>query len=253
MTEPNTINSTAAKQDGTSMSGLYEQKTTGYFTHCRTDLLELLPLGKNSMLEVGAGSGDTLLKAKELGLATTVVGVELMPVVGGNQSHPALDRFIIGDIEKLDLDFEESSFDVILCGDVLEHLVDPWGTVKKLSRYLNPGGVFIASIPNVREIKNLIELVLHGDFKYADAGIMDRSHLRFFCKKNIHELFEQNGLRVQSVGSNLDRVQTGRKRIIDRLTFRLFHDLLVEQYYIVAGKANGEVSGQRAGNDRRVS
>lgn len=222
-----------------TMIGLYDRKPDGYFVHCRADLLELLPLRKNRILEVGCGCGDTLLKAKELGLAESVVGIELVSVAESNQTHPELDRFIAGDIETIALDFEDDYFDVILCGDVLEHLNDPWKTVHKLTRYLKPGGVCIASIPNIREVHVLLNLIMSGDFRYTDAGIMDRTHLRFFCRKNFRELFEQCGLRVISIGSDLDRLKKGKRVIFDRLTLKLFHDFLVTQFYITGRKETG--------------
>jgi 2-polyprenyl-3-methyl-5-hydroxy-6-metoxy-1,4-benzoquinol methylase len=226
------------------VSGLYESKPDGYFNKCRFDLLELLPQGKSKILEIGAGGGDTLLQAKQQGLAETVVGIELVPIAGSNQSHPALDRFIIGDIEKLTLDFAEESFDVILCGDVLEHLNDPWNRVKELSRYLKPNGLFIASIPNVREFKTLFDVVVNGDFHYSAAGIMDRTHLRFFCKKNMCDLFEQHDLRIIAITSDLDRVKRGKRALFDRLTAKLFHDFLVTQFYITAEKSPGSRQGK---------
>lgn len=201
------------------------------------DMLDVIPRsGKSKILEIGAGSGETLLKAKALGLAKEVVGVELVRLENSNQSHPAMDRFIIGDVEQMDLPLAQNYFDVILCGDVLEHLVDPWGTVKKLSAHLKPNGYFIASIPNFREIKTLLSIVMHGDFDYNDAGILDRTHLRFFCKKNMVELFEQSGLTVISIKSNLDILGKGKRMLLNKLTFRFFSEFLEGEYLVVAQK-----------------
>jgi 2-polyprenyl-3-methyl-5-hydroxy-6-metoxy-1,4-benzoquinol methylase len=216
---------------------MYDNKKKSYFSYCRTDLLKFVPRNKkNRMLEIGAGSGETLLKAKEMGLAEKIVGIELQPIENSNQSHPKMDRFIIGDIESMELDLGENYFDVILCGDVLEHLVDPWNTVRKLSKYLKDQGIFIASIPNVREISNLMRIIIRGDFQYADTGVMDKTHLRFFCKKNIIGLFEKNSLEVVSISSNFDDVHKGKKAMLNKLSFNFFYDFFVEQYYVVARK-----------------
>jgi 2-polyprenyl-3-methyl-5-hydroxy-6-metoxy-1,4-benzoquinol methylase len=216
---------------------MYESKGQEYFTLCRMDMLEAIPgNGKNKILEIGAGSGETLLKAKALGLAEEVVGVELVRLGNGKQSHPAIDRFIIGDVEQMDLPLEQNYFDVVLCGDVLEHLTDPWKTVKKLSTYLKPNGYFIASIPNIREIKTLLKIVLHGDFNYNVAGILDKTHLRFFCKKNMLALFEQSGLTVISIKSNLDILGKGKRVLLNKLTFRFFSEFLEGEYLLVAQK-----------------
>lgn len=216
---------------------MYECKDQNYFAHCRTDMLDVIPRReKNKILEIGAGSGETLLKAKALGLAEEVVGVELVRLEDSKQFHPAMDRFIIGDVEQMDLPFEQNYFDVILCGDVLEHLVDPWGTVKKLCTHLRPNGYFIASIPNFREIKTLLSIVMRGDFNYNDAGILDRTHFRFFCKKNMLELLEHSGLTVISITSNLDILGKGKRVFLNKLTFRVFAEFLEGEYLLVARK-----------------
>ena len=216
---------------------MYNMKAEDYFTHCRMDLLGAIPPGgKKKILEIGAGTGETLLQAKALGLADEVVGVELVPLDKSNQCHPAMDRFLIGDVEKMALPFEENYFDVILCGDVLEHLMDPWTTVGRLAAYLKPDGYFIASIPNVREIKTVLKIVLKGNFKYNDAGILDRTHLRFFCKQDMLELFEQNGLSVLETISNLELLGRGKRMLLNKLTFGAFSEFLEGEYLVVARK-----------------
>jgi 2-polyprenyl-3-methyl-5-hydroxy-6-metoxy-1,4-benzoquinol methylase len=216
---------------------MYETKMPSYFAHCRTDMLAVLPRnGSNRILEVGAGCGETLLRAKALGLAAEVVAVELVPLANSGQSDPGIDRFIIGDIEKMALPLEQNYFDVVLCGDVLEHLVDPWSTVKKLTGHLKPGGHFIASMPNFREIRTLLSIIIGGSFSYLNAGILDRTHLRFFCKKNMRELLEQNGLTVMSITSNLDILGKGKRNLLNRLTFKAFAEFLESEYLLVARK-----------------
>jgi SAM-dependent methyltransferase len=216
---------------------MYESKEQEYFAYCRMDMLAELPVDLHGrILEIGAGSGKTLLKAKALGLASEVTGVELVPLDNSDQSHPEMDRFIVGDIEKLELPLPEEYFDVILCGDVLEHLVDPWTTVDKLSRFLKRGGYFIASIPNFREIKTLLGIVMGGDLHYRDAGILDRSHLRFFCKKNMVNLLEQGGLHIIRMKSNLDILGKGKRALLNKLTLRVFAEFLEGEYLLVARK-----------------
>ncbi len=216
---------------------MYDDKMRDYFEHCRMDMLDVLPQrGQNRILEVGAGSGETLLTAKAFGLAEEIVGIELVRLDNSKQSHPAMDRFLIGDVEKMELPLERDYFDAILCGDVLEHLVDPWGTVRKLTVHLKPGGLFIASIPNVREIKTLMQIMVRGRFPYMESGILDRTHLRFFCKKDMMQLLEQNGLTVIDVRSNLDILGKGRRVLLNRLTFHLFAEFLEGEYLLVARK-----------------
>ncbi len=205
----------------------------------RKELLDLIPLTNRNgnLLEIGAGAGDTLLYAKENDFAKNIYGVELCEIKNSNQDSEVFSDFIIGNIETIVLPFENSQFDVILCGDVLEHLIDPSRTLKLLKKYLKPNGVIVASIPNIREFKTMKKIFFQGDFRYEDSGILDRTHLRFFCKKNIIELFEDQGLNIiKIVSSNKNRAMRYSKKF--RL-FKLFLQIFFEEfvtvrYFIVA-------------------
>lgn len=217
---------------------MYEDKSAAYFSICRTDILKFVPAKRdNRILEIGAGSGDTLLEAKQNGLAGYVAGVDLTEVKDSNQTHPAIDRFIIGNIESLELDFEDNFFDVILCGDVLEHLIDPWKCLGRLRHLLRDGGVIIASIPNVRYWKISMGLLFGGRWPYADAGILDRTHLRFFVKQTVHDLFTETGFTVNTVESQgPQRKWGGAAWVLNKLTMGMLTDMLTFQFVIMAEK-----------------
>ncbi|HSG38164.1 MAG TPA: methyltransferase domain-containing protein [Thermoanaerobaculia bacterium] len=212
---------------------LYKDKEGGYFRAARLDLLRLLPQGGGlRLLDLGAGDGATLRAAKEMGLASYTVGIELMAPAGG---APGVDRFLQGNVEAMELDLPAGGFDAVLCADVLEHLVDPWRVVSRLADLLRPGGVLLSSIPNVRNHRVLRPLVLRGDFRYQPAGLMDRSHLRFFCRRNIREMFEGAGLTVEAMEENMGGYGL-KHRLVDRLSFGLLHDLFVFQFLTRARK-----------------
>jgi SAM-dependent methyltransferase len=212
---------------------LYTGKERGYFTFARQDLLGMLPQGGGlRILEIGAGDGSTLRAAKALGIASYVAGADLTPPAAGT---PELDLFLQGNVETLDFGLPEESFDVVLCADVLEHLVDPWRMVSRLAALLRPGGVLLSSIPNARNHRMLRRIALGGDFGYEDAGLLDRSHLRFFCRRNIRELFEGAGLVVEAMEENMGGYGL-RHRALDALTFGRLHDFFVFQYRTRARK-----------------
>lgn len=217
---------------------LYSTKSQTYYTSVRTDLVSLLPsVPSLKVLEVGAGGGDTLVYIKEQKLAAEVVGIDIFDLPGTNQQHPQIDRFIIVDIEKSDLDYPPGYFDVILCGDVIEHLVDPWATIKKLSRYLKTDGLFVISTPNFRHLNNFVTIFLRGDFKYNPAGdLLDKTHLRFFCKKNIADLVITNELKLKSIDPIIAFEHYRPRwfvRLFNALTGRLFEQFIVSQYVVV--------------------
>lgn len=217
---------------------LYTEKSLDYFSMVRKDLISLIPAKQsNRILEIGAGGGYTLAAIKEMGLAAEVTGIELCPMPDSMQDHPSIDRMIIGNIENLELDFPANYFDIIICGDVLEHLVDPWAVINKVNKHLKIGGIWIVSMPNIRELSTLAKILFKGDFHYEESGILDKTHLRFFCKKNIIDLLQSESLQVQKVACDLDFTsRKGKKHIINALTFKQFEEYLVTQYMVVSKK-----------------
>ena len=217
----------------------YAEKNTTYFTNIRYDLIKLLPNNPNNkVLELGTGGGDTLIEIKRRNLAKEVVGVELMEIPNSNQTNPIIDKFIIADIEKQSLSLPENHFDAILIGDVMEHLADPWKVVDYLSRLLKKGGVFIVSVPNIRFFTAFYKIYLKGDFGYKRDGLFDKTHLRFFCKKNIKELFTTPYLQVQSVTA-IEKVRGDAdwwKRLLNFISFNGLEEFLALQYIVVAKK-----------------
>jgi SAM-dependent methyltransferase len=90
------------------------------------------------------------------------------------------------------------AFDAIVYGDVLEHVRDPLATLVGLNRSLTPDGRVIASVPNVAHLWMRLQL-LAGRFEYADRGILDRTHLRFFTRRTFLTLLADAGLAVDEL------------------------------------------------------
>jgi 2-polyprenyl-3-methyl-5-hydroxy-6-metoxy-1,4-benzoquinol methylase len=166
-----------------------------YFAHSRPEIVELVPLESKKILDIGCGAGAAgveLLNRQSCEL----FGVELNSFAGSIANN-YYERVDIADIETMDLPYSPSSFDAIIFGDVLEHLKNPWQVVEKLSVYLKPSGSLICSIPNVSHAEALLPLLL-GNWNYADAGILDRTHLRFFTPNTVQTLFPKNIFEIQS-------------------------------------------------------
>ena len=90
------------------------------------------------------------------------------------------------------------SFDVVVCADVLEHLPEPERLLAKISQWLSPGGILLVSLPNVANVTVRAALAA-GRFRYAERGILDRTHLRFFTRTTGRELLEGAGFRVVDI------------------------------------------------------
>jgi 2-polyprenyl-3-methyl-5-hydroxy-6-metoxy-1,4-benzoquinol methylase len=219
---------------------LYVLKEKGYFQAARLDLLEMLPSRQGlRILEIGAGEGATLQAAKERGLAAYTAGIDLVGPEVGSENPVGVDVFLAGDFEAMDLQVFEDSFDVVICADVLEHLRDPWTSVRRLAKLMKPNGLLLSSIPNFRNHRVLRSILFQGDFRYADAGLLDRTHLRFFCRANARDLFEQAGLVVETIETNMGAYGL-RHRLVDFLTLGFLHDFFVFQFRICARKSGME-------------
>jgi methionine biosynthesis protein MetW len=158
-------------------------------THNR--VVELVPEG-SSVLEFGCATGymsDVLTRRK----GCRVTGIELDPEAAAEASSHC-ERVIVGDAETLDLDehLGDERFDAVLFADILEHLRDPAALVRRVRPLVAEGGVVIASIPNVAHASVRLSL-LAGRFRYRPQGLLDETHLRFFTRDSIRDLFEETG------------------------------------------------------------
>lgn len=211
---------------------LYDEKNSTYFSCARTEITPLL--GKSNglnlrVLEIGCSEGHTLEWLKKSGYCSWTAGVELYADL-----HPdiqSIDKFYKIDIEKELPDIPLGTIDLILCLDVLEHLVNPWEAVRKIDRLLKPGGQLIISVPNVQNYHVISDLVFRGSFEYTESGIMDRTHLRFFTRRTAIELAESAGATVTDIiGAEYFRWQ---KRLLSALGLGNF---LAKQFLIAATK-----------------
>ena len=176
--------------------------TTMYYDQIRPELVQQIPHTAMKILDVGCGSGQIGLHLKESrDKYIEVVGIEFVESVG-NKAKENLDRVFVGNVEELTLPYPPGYFDCILYGDVLEHLVDPWKVLSTHSELLAANGCVVASIPNIAYFK-VITMLKKGQWKYEDAGIMDKTHLRFFTYTSMLEMFYQSGYDAVVVGRTL--------------------------------------------------
>lgn len=161
----------------------------------RRDMLELVPAGirLKRVLDVGCAAGATSRVLAEDHPGVELSGIEVDPD-SAEQARAHLAQVWVGDAgEQLtNLATAGEQFDLVLCGDVLEHLVDPWGALATI-RSLCPSGYVIVSLPNIAHASTLASLLLHSYWPYRERGIHDRTHLRFFGRRNLPELFDSAG------------------------------------------------------------
>ncbi len=169
-----------------------------YYRHIRQEILEAIPRGCGKLLDVGCAAGVLGNAVRTRDPDCRVTGLEMMPDAASIASR-LLDRFWITDIESFKPPFQEGEFDCIVFADILEHTRDPWSIVRTYRRFLRPGGTMVVSIPNIRYLAVGEEIIGQGRWQYADEGILDRTHLRFFTLGEFKALLEGEGMETTSI------------------------------------------------------
>ena len=164
----------------------------------RRDLMSLMDFSKAGLrvLEIGCACGATLREIGARSPSARLYGVELNEKAAGIAAPYA--TILSMDVECLDPSQVAERFDYIVMGDVIEHLQNPWKAIENMRELLAPGGEVIASIPNVAHISTFYGL-LSGCWTYEDMGILDRTHFRFFTKKEIIKLFQEAQFDIQDM------------------------------------------------------
>ena len=144
------------------------------------------------LLDVGAADGLLSRRLTELGWRVTAIeGDPALAQAGARYC----ERMITLNLDR-EIPVGEGPFDVIVYGDVLEHLVDPLRILVELDRSLAPGGFVVISVPNIAHLWIRL-LLLFGRFDYLDRGILDHSHLRFFTERSLRAMLADAGLLVE--------------------------------------------------------
>lgn len=215
-------------------SSSHQRKDMSYYSADRSEFLGMFSHYAKNMriLDVGCGTGANYEYLRTW--ARYLVGVEINEAAARVASE-RYDRVLIGPIEEVYHDLMNERFDLIICGDVLEHLIDPWTVVGLLQNVCSPTGYMLASIPNLRYWKELINLVVLGEFYYKDWGLMDNSHLRFFTKQTMVDLFVNHGWMINMIKADIHL--KGRKwpkgRVADRITLGLLTEFLATRFYFI--------------------
>jgi 2-polyprenyl-3-methyl-5-hydroxy-6-metoxy-1,4-benzoquinol methylase len=215
----------------------YDAKAANYYACEREDMRKLVPAGVRRVLDVGCGNGAFGAGLKRERPGIHVAGIELTD--WAETAREYLDGVYKVDAERDDLNIM-GKFDCITFNDVLEHLFDPWKMVARLSSCLEPGGYMIASSPNMRFFHVLKALVLNKRFDYEDAGVMDRTHVRWFTIRTFPEIFLRAGLIVVESGGHGDDGRFPFKlNILNKLCGNSLDDTRYPQVYCIARKPYG--------------
>ncbi|MEI6704038.1 MAG: class I SAM-dependent methyltransferase [Deltaproteobacteria bacterium] len=209
-----TINNIFDSATGTPFSGreIYENvnpKIIGLYS------------GEGSVLDIGCGSGALGAWIKRENRQAVVHGVDISAEAGITAAE-RLDSFWCVDLDLSPLPETGLKYDLIILGDILEHLKRPDLFLSGLKDRLAANGKIIVSVPNVANYSIRLRL-LFGQFRYTETGIMDRTHLRFFTWHSFSELIDRSGFAIE------------KQSFISRfsgLLLHLFFPLLAVQFIV---------------------
>lgn len=182
---------------------LYALKATG----SHGVLLEWLSNRETSRV-LDAGCFDGRFADLARGLGHHVTGLD-------RQKHDGvaerLDSFIEADLNQPLPASIKAEYDVVVAGDILEHVMEPQQLLDDLVSKLVPGGEILVSVPNFGHWYPRGRIAI-GKFDYDQRGPLDRGHVRFFTRTTIERLFADSGLRViehRTVGTPFESIIDG--------------------------------------------
>lgn len=193
------------------------------------------PLGR--VLDIGCAKGAAGPLLRSHG-ASYVAGVELESEFA-EAAREYYDEVVNGSVED-DLPWNPGSFDTILCYDVLEHLVDPWSTAKRLARLLVASGQMHVCVPNARNPAMWLPIVAKGSFDYRAQGMRDVTHLRFFGRRDVRAMLRATGLHVGKIQPVPSPSPVVRRTM--RLSRGTVAEFLAYQWHVIARAGDGQRS-----------
>ena len=179
---------------------------TPYQQHFNPQMLDVLAHPPRVLLDVGCSSGILGHYVKGLHPACRTIGIEPNRATA-ELAAQNLDQVLCGKFEDFTLEKEGialGSVDTVVMADVLEHMYDPWHVMVNLKPYLSPDAQVILSIPNTRHLGLMQGLLDRGMWTYAEKGLLDITHIRFFTLKEIANFLSQTGYRMEFVNHFLD-------------------------------------------------
>jgi 2-polyprenyl-3-methyl-5-hydroxy-6-metoxy-1,4-benzoquinol methylase len=217
----------------------YDTKSADYFQETRPEMLPFIPAHCRRVLDVGCGAGgfgESLKRIRE----TEVWGLE--PVQSAaEKAMSRLDRVIQSAFDP-ESDLPAGSFDCVIFNDVLEHMFAPDKALAYARTLLAPEGVVVASIPNIRSFPAIWQLLAHARWEYEDCGVYDKTHLRFFTRSSIVNMFELEHYAIETICGinayvgfpNASRRLWAAYKVTNALFLGKFGDMKFQQFAVVA-------------------
>lgn len=226
----------------------HKTKDSWYYNVEKSQIASLIPQGPHVVFDLGCGTGLLGRRLLEQKKAKEVIGAEIFRPAA-EEAERCYSKVHCGDVEDSEFSYEEH-FDFVICGDILEHLRDPWSMLLSIHKWLKSNGKIICSIPNIRYWRIITELSLGGMWEYRDAGILDRTHLRFFTRSSFSEALQEAYFEIESTQII---IRGPKKSTFNVLTLGLLKEFLGTQIIFTATKQSnlyGQLKGTRYVKDR---
>jgi SAM-dependent methyltransferase len=174
-----------------------------------SDLSRLIPLSARVVLDIGCGDGVLGQTYRRLNPNARLLGIDIDPAMVA-AAHQHYDECVVADAQAEALPFATpDGIDCIIYSAVLEHLADPFAMLTRHAASLSPDGMMLICVSNV-EHWSLTERLLRGAFRYDEAGLLDRHHLRWFGLDTFGRSLSEAGLIPVDVQPRIFDERSGR-------------------------------------------
>ncbi len=200
-------------------------KLSTYYRNMRMNVVEFIPQKYSKVLEVGCGQGSFRINFAN---DCEYWGVE--PYIDSAEiANKKLTKVLVGTFDEVFNDLPDNYFDLVVCNDVIEHMIDHHTFYSQIKVKCTKDAYMIGSIPNVRYIRNLYKMLIKKDWEYTEEGILDKTHLRFFTLNSIKRDFLNNRFYIEQLYGINEIIFRGK-------TFSAFKMILFKVLFVIFGQ-----------------
>ena len=169
----------------------------------RPDLRRLIPSNVRTVLDLGCATGNLGSRLREVNADIICWGIECNEEMA-KIADKKMAKVFISNLDTFDYSvLPQRYFDCVVCGDVLEHLINPIAVVQKLKEVMKDNGYLLVSLPNVSHVTVICNLTFFDNWPWRNEGIFDRTHIRWFTRRSFFECMVAEGFESVKEDRNL--------------------------------------------------